>query len=383
MGKLRRDDHCMLRTLRILIVGGGIAGLALARALGQRGLRADIVERAVEWDREGTGLYLPANGVRALRRLGLDESIRTRGCEITRQRVLDHRGHLLVDIGLDEIWGRTGPCLAVHRGALHELLREAAGASIRLGTTIETVNDGAAGVHVRLSDGSTDEYDLVVGADGVHSSVRKLVFDTVAARYVGQVSWRVVIDGGPPIASWTVMLAPGRAFLALPIGGGRLYCYADLSSPDTRDPTDGSVRRLVELFADFGEPVAGILSLLSPTSALHFSPIEEVPSGTWARGRVVLIGDAAHATSPNMAQGASMAVEDALILADVLASGQPVAASLAVFEARRAERVRWVQEQTHRRDRMRGLPSALRNVVLRVAGRRIFKANHRLLVREP
>ena len=378
-----RDDQCMRRALRILIVGGGIGGLALARALRQRSLGAEIVERAVEWDRAGTGLYLPANGVRALRRLGLDASVRTRGCEITRQRVLDHRGRLLVDIGLDEIWGSTGPCLAVHRGALHELLRDGTGASIRLGTTIETVSDGTGGVQVRLSDGSTGEYDLVVGADGVHSSVRKLLFDAVAPRHVGQMSWRVVIDGGPPITSWTVMLARGRAFLALPIGGGRLYCYADLSSPGTRDPTEGSVRRLVELFADFGEPVAGILGGLSPTSALHFSPIEEVPSGTWSRGRVVLIGDAAHATSPNMAQGASMAMEDALVLAEVLASGQPVVTSLAVFESRRAERVRWVQEQTHRRDRMRGLAPALRNVVLRVAGPRIFKANHRLLIQEP
>jgi FAD-dependent urate hydroxylase len=104
---------------------------------------------------------------------------------------------------------------------------------------------------------------------------------------------------------------------------------------------------------------------------------------SWVKGRVVLIGDAAHATSPNMAQGAAMAMEDALVLAEVLASGQPVAACLAAFEARRAPRVRWVQEQTHRRDRTRNLPPAIRDCVLRIAGKRIFKANNRPLVREP
>ena len=98
---------------------------------------------------------------------------------------------------------------------------------------------------------------------------------------------------------------------------------------------------------------------------------------------MVLIGDAAHATSPNMAQGAAMAMEDALVLAEVLASGQPVATCLAVYEARRAPRVRWVQERTHRRDRTRTLAPPLRNCVLRVAGKRIFKANHRPLLDDP
>jgi 2-polyprenyl-6-methoxyphenol hydroxylase-like FAD-dependent oxidoreductase len=197
------------------------------------------------------------------------------------------------------------------------------------------------------------------------------------------VSWRFVIEGAPAVASWTAMLARGRAFLLLPIGEGRLYCHADLSSPDTQDPTGGAVHRLVELFGGFGEPVAGILGRLSSARTLHFSPIEEVTSRPWVKGRVVLIGDAAHATSPNMAQGASMALEDALVLAEVLASGQPLATALAAWEARRARRVRWVQDQTHRRDRTRGLPAAIRNGVLRLAGKRIFKANNRPLLQDP
>jgi 2-polyprenyl-6-methoxyphenol hydroxylase-like FAD-dependent oxidoreductase len=179
------------------------------------------------------------------------------------------------------------------------------------------------------------------------------------------------------------MLARARAVLAVPNGEARLYCYADVNSPDRRDPTGGVADRLVRLFEEFHEPVRGILRQFSAAAPVYFSPIEEVALRSWVNGRVVLIGDAAHATSPNMAQGAAMAMEDALVLAEVLASGEPVAACLAAFEARRAPRVRWVQEQTHRRDRTRNLPPAVRDCVLRVAGRRILKANNRPLVKEP
>jgi 2-polyprenyl-6-methoxyphenol hydroxylase-like FAD-dependent oxidoreductase len=368
---------------RILIVGAGIGALALARALGQRGLAAEIVERAGDRDLGGTGLFLPANGVRALRRLGIHEVLRDQGCEIPRQRVLDHRGRVLVDVGLDEIWGPAGSCLGVHRAVLHEALRGVAPASVRYGTTVDSVRDGPAEVRVALSDGFAGEYDLVVGADGIHSVVRRLVFDGAGPRYVGQVSWRLVAEGGPPIGAWTVMLGRDRAFLLLPIGGGRLYGYADIDAPDGQDPTAGVFEKFVELFADFGPPVADVLARLSPADARYASPIEEITLERWATGRVVLVGDAAHATSPNMAQGASMAMEDALVLAELLVTGQPLAASLEAFERRRAARVRWVQEQTHRRDRMRSLPPALRHWVLRIAGGRIFRANNRPLVEEP
>jgi 2-polyprenyl-6-methoxyphenol hydroxylase-like FAD-dependent oxidoreductase len=360
-------------TQRVLIVGAGIAGLALARALGQRGVTAEVVERTAEWEASGAGMYLPGNCARALDELGTWAEVAARANPIERQRFLDHRGRLLADIDVRRYWDGVGGCVAITRGALHEALRAGrAQAPVRLGLSVTDVKDGQA----RFSDGSTGGYDVVVGADGVHSNVRALAFGGLPARSVGQASWRFVAEGFPAIRDWTVMLGRSRAFLTVALGDGRVYCYADVN---TSDPADVGRVEWRELFADFADPVP---RLLEHGGDAYFAPIEEVVPPAWAAGRVVLVGDAAHASSPNMAQGAAMALEDALVLADVLATSNLLEQALAEYERRRSFRVGWVQEQTHRRDRTRSLPPMARNLTLRLAGERIFHSNYRPL-REP
>ena len=181
-----------------------------------------------------------------------------------------------------------------------------------------------------------------------------------------------------------MLLGRDVAFLAVPIGRGRLYCYCDAPTEGaSRQRGDDATGTLAELLTGFSAPVPAILDALGPDDAVHVAPIEEVTLDSWSHGSVLLVGDAAHATSPNMAEGAAMALEDGLVLAECLASADDIAQAVAGFQARRRPRTQWVLAQTHRRDRTRNLPPALRNHVLRRWGRKIFHANYRRLLDVP
>ena len=389
---------------RILVVGAGLAGLALARALRQAGFAPEVIEQAERWNGGGTGMYLPANGVRALRALGLEAAVAARAAPIPRQRLLDHRGRLLADIDLRELWGDVGPCLALPRVDLHQVLRE--GVPVRLGRTVGSLERVDGPVAVGFDDGAGGEYDLVVGADGLHSGIRRLAGDRRPPVPVGQQSWRFLAACPPEVTTWTVLLGRGASFLAVPMGGGAVYCYADTTDGGDAGGDGDPVGRLRERFAGFAAPVPGLLEQLddpdppghpvggvagggaprsggvprTPPPRVHAAPIQQVAAEHWGRGAVVLVGDAAHGMSPNMAEGASLAFEDALVLAACVRDAATVEQALAAFVARRSPRTGWVRAQTHRRDRTRDLPPALRNLTLRTLGRRIFQSNYRPLL---
>ena len=355
----------------MLVVGAGIAGLATARALARAGCSPQVIEREPGWPDAGTGIYLPGNASRALRALGLEAEVAERAVEIPRQRFLDHHGRLLADVDVGRLWTGVGPCLAVHRAALHDVLRKGADDTpIRAGVTLDRFAQRDGKVHAELSDGARSEYDLLVGADGIHSTVRRLAFGNAPARPLGQMAWRLVAPCPPQVTTWWVMLGRRAAFLIVPIGQGRAYCYCDT---DADSGADRAPERLSELLTGFAEPAT---TILESHGDVHVSALEEVVLDSWVQGRVVLVGDAAHATSPNMAQGAAMALEDALVLAQCLAEIAPIPRALAAFEFRRRRRTDWVRAQTHRRDRTRKLPTAGRNIVLRTVGPRIFRANY-------
>jgi len=365
---------------RILIAGAGIAGLALERALGNQGITADVVERGSEPRTTGAGLYLPANAVRALRRLGLGAELAERAQQVTRQRMLDHRGRPLTRYEVRDIWGDVGDCYAITRAGLHDLLRSTGRTPVRFGVGVETAD---AQGRVTFTDGTQDSYDLVVGADGIDSAVRSSAFAGATPRFLNQICWRFLArDSAGEIRAgeWTARLGSnGRGFLTLPLGDGRVYCYADTNSARPTPP-DGDWRAL---FADFAGPVP---ALLEQGADAYFAALEEIDDTDWARPHAVLIGDAAHACSPSMAQGGAMALEDTLVLAELLAGAADraaVPAAVSAYRDRRVARIQWVLAQNHRRDKTRTLPAALRNFVLKRWGVHIFRANHTGLLPPP
>ena len=363
---------------RVLVIGGGIAGLAGARALSGIGMECEVVDRASAWGHLGMGLFLPGNSVRALTALGLGPPLHDRARVIERQQFRDGAGRLLFEVDLQSFWAGVAPCLAVGRGELHELLR--AGIDVRLGTTVVALHPEGPVTTAAFADGSVGEYDVVLGADGIRSWVRGAVHRGPGPRFAGFVSWRFVVEGATGNASWTVWLGRGRTFLAVPLAGGRVYCYADVNVDEPLDPTAGETVAFSALFDGFAGSVRDLVAAaVAADDVPYFAPIDEVPDQPWVREQVVLVGDAAHGMSPNMAQGAGLAVEDAAVLAETIAADLP----WTDFEMRRRSRVAFVRAQTHRRDRARGLPPPLRNVVLRVAGPHLYRTNYARLRAQP
>jgi 2-polyprenyl-6-methoxyphenol hydroxylase-like FAD-dependent oxidoreductase len=375
----------MAKVERVLIVGGGLAGLALAIALRERGLSAAIVERASDWSAPGAGLYLVGCATRALRALGIADDAARDGCVIRTQTLFNHRGTRLAVIDAEAFWEECGPCLGLARSDLRDrLAQRVAGTHVRFGMTVQELRQHENHVWVQLSDGSSETYDLVVGADGIRSSIRRLEFGDSGLRFRGQMGWRFIVRRPQDLDGWAVFLGPQSAFLRLPIGHDLAYCYADKSSAQSvLDPAQGGIERVREHFADFASPVREVLAQFRSADPIHFSAIEEVAQQCYGRGRVVLIGDAAHAMSPNMACGAAMAFEDALVLAEIVSRGGAAAEVVPEFARRRSARIGWVRQQTDRRDRLRRLPPMIRDVFLRLLSGRLYRVNYQPLLALP
>jgi FAD-dependent urate hydroxylase len=366
-------------TLRILVVGGGISGLAAARGLRVAGFRPDVVEALPASMLPGAGIHLPGNATRALRQLGLDAPLRPLGDLIFRQVFLDSAGGPLFELDVAALWAGVGESRALSRADLQQVLLTGVGGEVRYDTAVQEleISDGVA--KVEFSGGRMQEYDLVIGADGRRSTVRTKSGLGGPAVPTGQIVYRSVVSGGPQLSDWTSLFGRRSSFTAMPMGGRRLYCYADEAvTPGTPNPADPEAR-LLELFGDFGGPVPAILEAIEKVQVAR---TDEVMLDRWSKGPVLLVGDAAHATAPTLAQGAAMAFEDAVVLGEVLrATPDDIPAALASYEARRRPRCEHVRTQTRERDTTRDVSPALRDPMLRSRGRRIFGEQYRELVR--
>ena len=360
-------------TDRVLIAGGGIAGLATAAALGRRGIPSVVLERRDQALDAGLGINLPGNAVMALGALGLGDGLERLGAPLGRREYRNRRGRLLFSVDEDAFWGVEARPRCVLRGELLSLLRTAVPeGTVRLGAEVRASVETADRVTVELRDGTHENGALLVGADGVRSTVRALAGSGQApqAASLSRSSWRFVTRN-PGVDCWVVWSGGSDTVLFIPLGDERLYGWAAVANDAT------SFDEVTAAFDDFPHQVREVLAAAASERVPPFlSPLEEVKPTAWTHGRVVLVGDAAHATAPVWAQGAALAIEDALVLAEILAGAAEWNDAGREFERRRRRRVEHVQTMTDRLSRAARLPPWLRDPILRAVGPRSYRTTY-------
>ncbi len=329
----------MPRVERVLIVGAGIAGLALARKLNSIGIDVDLLERRSHAAAHGAGIFLTGNAVRVLHSLGLDRILFEHSRPVDMIRFTDQRERELfhVDLSTKPNWPRF---VSIKRDALQRILLDAALPLVpRWGTTIVSLHARLDLVEVALSDGTRSHYDLIVGADGVHSQVRNMLFgDRVIKPIAHFCGWRFLAPCPARLVAPQYMLGNARTLLLHPLPGGEVYCGA---GPVVDAGLDGGneLERMRGAFAAFGGFAADVLAKTNSATALIPTRYWHFEKRPWHADGCVLIGDAAHACTPTLAQGGAMALEDALVLGNLLGQQLERDEILADFEARRAARV--------------------------------------------
>jgi len=370
----------MATVQRILIVGGGIAGQTLACALAKQGFTCEIVEIRPDWQIAGAAMTLQGNALRALRDIGLAGATVAAGWHGGELPLVftDTLGQTVLEPDvLNMVGPGYPPQIAIRRQALHEVLLHAvnaAGVPIRMGTTVRSIDDTGREVRAVFTDGSSQGYDLVVGADGIRSGVRSLVFGDIQPRFAGFANWRALLPRPPSVNRMTWMWGYGRSVGVLPVDGDQVFVAGVTKEKDTtRYPAEDLARLFCEKFRSFGGALPDVLARAGEGPWLYTVMEEITLESPWYKGRVVLLGDAAHAACPFWAQGAAMAMEDAVVLAGLLGAGRPVDAALPEWMQRRHARCMYVQKgsfetgvHTHmdpESDQPKRFPAAFRDIV--------------------
>jgi 2-polyprenyl-6-methoxyphenol hydroxylase-like FAD-dependent oxidoreductase len=335
---------------RVLIIGAGIGGLGAGAALAQRGVEVEIVEVRPQPNVYGVGINQPANSLRALKAIGALERVREVGFEWDRTRFNDHRGNLVVAVTSQLGGDDVPPNAGLTRRDLHDILIETAdraGATITYGTTVDRIEDNGT-AEVTLSDGREEQVDLVVAFDGINSAQRRRLFgEQYDPVYTGFGVWRVTVPRPPEVDYTALYQSPGSKAGHIPLSQELMYLLLVHAEPHhARFDKNRHVDMLRERLAPFEGIPGDIRDNLKDSDDVVYAPLSEVMlPAPWFKGRVLLCGDAAHACTPHITQGAAMALEDAVVLPEELAKTDlPLDARLRSFSERRYPRAKFVQD---------------------------------------
>ena len=331
----------------VVIIGGGIGGLCTAIALQQNGFEVRVYEKVKKLGEVGAGLTLWSNAIKALRAIGVADQVINAGSKVTRSHIRTASGDMLHDARMGEMEAQYGePVVAIHRAALHEILISALKPNtLKLGIGLTKFEQDADKVTVHFDHGKTDSADLLIGADGIHSAVRRQMFPEIQLRYSGYTAWRGVVETeneaalGLTSESWGV----GARFGIVRVDKSRVYWFATCNQP-VGEKSTGEERKakLLSLFKDWHDPINYLLDS-TPADAILQNDISDIPPfASWTQGRVTLLGDSAHPTTPNMGQGACMAIESAYVLSRSLKEEADHRSALMRYEAERHARTAWI-----------------------------------------
>jgi 2-polyprenyl-6-methoxyphenol hydroxylase-like FAD-dependent oxidoreductase len=324
--------------------------MTAAIALGRRGIEAEIVEIDTDWQPSGVGLLLQSPPLRALRTIGLLRPCIAAGFVHGEVRMCDAAGNVRWVAHPPPLPDEPLPAVAIARTALHSVLARALdelGTTIRLGTTVASFIDDGGSVSVTFEDGSSATYDLVIGADGLNSRVRELAFPQAPKPIpFGQQIWRALAPRPTQLRHYPIFIGDRAKIGLVPISEQEIYVYLlENGGGASRPPREQQAALMRDRMIGYNELVDEVRA--GPLDCVDFRNLSAIMvPPPWHAGRVVLIGDAVHATTPHLAFGVGMAIEDGIVLAELLAEDRPVAKTLAAFTARRFRRCRLVVESS-------------------------------------
>ncbi|GAB3922294.1 FAD-dependent monooxygenase [Larkinella terrae] len=360
---------------RFTIIGGGISGLTTAIALRKIGIKATLFEASPSIKPLGAGLALAANAVKGFQKLGIVDAILPGGRLMDAFVILDEKGRDITRTDSRAVGRKHGiDNFTIHRAILHQaLLDQLVGNPIVLGKRAISIDQSGEGIIIRFDDGTVHQTDYLIVADGIHSAIRQQLLPDSKPRYAGYTCWRAVVDvSGMNLDLHEATETWGRngRVGVVPLAGNKIYWFACVNAPFQDARMRGAkVSDLTDWFSGYHRPIPEIIARTKDENLLWNDIIDLQPLSRYAFGNVLFVGDAAHATTPNMGQGACQAIEDAVVLADELSANDQPAEAFKRFENRRLKRTHYITE----RSRQIGVVAQIQNPILAALRNGLFR----------
>lgn len=345
---------------KVIVIGGGIGGLAFALALSHLGIPVEVYERAPELKEVGAGLALWSNATKVLKRLGVDESLKEIALPLKQAEVCSNKGRTLSAMNFEPIVEEIGThCYLVHRGDFIRVIAENLPAGIvKTGHECVKIEQDESGVTAHFANGETAKGSILVGADGINSIVRTHLWNDGKPRYSGQTCFRSVVNFHLKSQTFREIQGAGKRIGIGQLSNDRVYWFAVINAPQGKMIAFEKRRDfLLSEFDGWLYQVTKVIVATPSEKILQNDLVDRVPIKQWSKGRITLIGDAAHPTTPNLGQGACMAIEDAMVLARMLQKHKSHQEAFATYEKERLARTSRIVKMSWTVGRMAGWES--------------------------